>query len=144
MVAQLWDIGPTRRPLCRPADLASSVVQQCAGQAACGEYFWEYSNWVCSNARGCGGGIAVRNATCRNATSSEQVEEFRCLLDTVPDQKRQPCALQQCVQYTWHVGEPSDCQPLDSSVPCGKVSGKLLFQAHPSAPATHTCWQQTR
>lgn len=66
------------------SELAAALWEPCPGLPACPRYVWSYGDWVCSNQAGCGGGLAVRAATCRLAGSTAGGLGAGLIIDTVP------------------------------------------------------------
>lgn len=112
----------------RLADLWQDLWQPCV-QPPCPTYTWSYSDWVCNNTLGCGGGVANRTATCVQAGTKKTVANSYCDRDTY-DNSTQLCAQNPCHVYYWRTRELGDCLPEDPSKPCGRVSDCLALCIH--------------
>lgn len=114
--------------LCLLADLLVSdttrLWKPCDDLPPCEKYIWSYGDWVCDNAKGCGGGTAGRNISCVVSSSGKVVADSKCT--SPPDNTTQPCATPKCIDYYWKAKELADCMPEDATKPCGRVSCWLL------------------
>jgi hypothetical protein len=119
---------------CLHADLLVSdstrLWKPCDDLPPCEKYIWSYGDWVCDNAKGCGGGTAGRNISCVVSSSGKVVADSRCT--SPPDNTTQPCATPKCIDYYWKAKELADCMPEDATKPCGRVRcwlmGSLLVE----------------
>ncbi len=122
----MYDLSPSHASClpvhgCLVAELASQLWQPCVDQPACGDFYWQYSAWVCSNPIGCGGGTAVRSAVCTNGTTGATLPDIVCA-NVTQDATTMPCATDPCGVLYWRARELTDCLPVDASKPCGEVS----------------------
>lgn len=114
-------LTPTRKH-CSCAELVQQLWQPCA-LPRCPTFVWAYSDWVCSNRDGCGGGTASRNATCTLTATWQPVTSLHGSLcdEAQLDKSTQPCAQSPCLVYYWRTRELADCLPEDAMQPCGRV-----------------------
>lgn len=110
-------------PSCPPThtELSQQLWEPCI-LPACATFTWFYSDWICNNAAGCGGGTARRNATCKLSSAERAVDASMCDAALL-DNSTQPCAQAPCVVFYWRPKELADCLPEEPSKPCGRVSG---------------------